>query len=170
MEREDPGPTKFAAGSRLPGNPRKDRYEKGRHHGDEVRHDVDRKGELAGQGDEEDLSAARHARVAEQAATEDGAVRDEPGERAGALAPPGDQQREDEQGVEKGRRRRSRRTAMPTCPSGERTRAARASLLHRSRRVAEEGRRRRGASRIPARRVFRARQIAHARRVDREIV
>jgi hypothetical protein len=35
MEREDPGPTNFAAGSRLPGNPRKDRFEKGRHHADD---------------------------------------------------------------------------------------------------------------------------------------
>jgi hypothetical protein len=68
--------------------------------GDEVRHDVEGEREVAGERDEQRLLAARHAWVTEQAAAEDNAVGDEASERTGALAPTGDDEREDERGVE----------------------------------------------------------------------
>jgi hypothetical protein len=68
--------------------------------GDEVRHEIEGEREVARQRKEQRLLAAGHARVTEQSAAEDDAVWDEAGERAGALAPAGDDEREDGGGVQ----------------------------------------------------------------------
>ncbi len=71
---------------------------------DEVGHEVKRKCEIAGKRDQESLLPPWDARVAEQPATEDDAVGNEPGERAGALAPAGEHQHNDEECIEEDER------------------------------------------------------------------
>jgi len=63
---------------------------------DEVGHKVKRKREIPSKRDQEGLLPPWDARVAKHATTEDHAVGNEPGERAGALAPAGDHQHHDE--------------------------------------------------------------------------
>jgi hypothetical protein len=65
---------------------------------DEVRHEIEGQREVARQR-EERLPPAGHARVAEQPTTEDDAVGDEAGERAGALASADDDESENKRGV-----------------------------------------------------------------------
>ncbi len=67
---------------------------------DEVGYEVKWKREIAGKRDQQSLLPPWYARVAEQPAAEDDAVGDETGERAGALAPTGDDQHHHEQCVE----------------------------------------------------------------------
>jgi hypothetical protein len=67
--------------------------------GDEVRREIEGEREVARQRNEQRLLTTRHARVTEQSAAEDDAVWDEAGERAGALAPAGDDEREDDRDV-----------------------------------------------------------------------
>src|SRR5918994_1929088 len=68
--------------------------------GDEVGYEVEGEGEIAGQHDEERFLPPWHAWIAEQAAAENNAVGDEAGERAGALLPTGDREREHERRVQ----------------------------------------------------------------------
>src|SRR5205085_10516654 len=63
---------------------------------DEVRHEVERYGEVDEQERECDLRPPRHARVAEEPAEQDDAVGDERGRLAGVLPASGDEEREDE--------------------------------------------------------------------------
>ena len=67
---------------------------------DEVRYEVERQREVTGKADETCLLAPWHPRVAKQAAAENHAVRNQPGERPGALAAAGEHERHDEHGVE----------------------------------------------------------------------
>ena len=67
--------------------------------GNEVRNEVERKREVAGQRDEQDLLAARYPRVTEKPAAKNNAVGNEAGERAGAFAPAGDGESENENAV-----------------------------------------------------------------------
>jgi hypothetical protein len=64
---------------------------------DEVGYEVKREREVGGKRDQQSLLPPRHARVAEQPATEDHAVGDESGERAGGLATPSAEQHNDEE-------------------------------------------------------------------------
>jgi hypothetical protein len=68
--------------------------------GNEIGHEVERQREVTRERDEESLLPPWDARVAKQAAAEDDAVRNEPGERPGPLGPACDYQRNDEQHVE----------------------------------------------------------------------
>jgi hypothetical protein len=71
---------------------------------DEVRHEIEGEREVAREGNEQRLLPARHARVAEQSAAEDDAVWDEASESPGAFASAGDDESEDERGVEQEKR------------------------------------------------------------------
>ena len=68
--------------------------------GNEIGHEVERQREVTRERNEESLLPTWDARVAKQAAAEDDAVRNEPGERPRALGPACDYQRGDEQYVE----------------------------------------------------------------------
>jgi integrase len=65
----------------------------------EVRHQVEGEREVARERNDQRLLPARHARVAEQSAAEDDAVRDEPSKGTGALASSRDDESEDERRV-----------------------------------------------------------------------
>jgi hypothetical protein len=67
---------------------------------DEVGYEVKWKREVSRECEQERLLPPRDAGVAEQAAAEDDAVGNEPGERPGALAPAGDHESDDEQRIE----------------------------------------------------------------------
>jgi iron complex transport system substrate-binding protein len=67
---------------------------------DEVRDEVERQREVAGERDQEGLVPARHPRISQQAAAQDHAVRDELGAGAGALAPAGDHQSDHDRRIE----------------------------------------------------------------------
>jgi hypothetical protein len=79
----------------------------------EVGNELRPKCEVASKRDWKSLLPPWEARVAKQAATEDDAIGDEPGERAGALATPGDDEHRDEQCVRDGERGESDEKPVP---------------------------------------------------------
>ena len=66
----------------------------------EVGYQVERKREIPGQRNEQQLLASWHTGVAEEAAAEDDAIGDEAGERPSAFASAGDHERKHEQGID----------------------------------------------------------------------
>lgn len=64
--------------------------------GNEVGHEVEGKGEVPQQADEQKLSPPGNARITQQPVDEDGAVRDESSQRARLFPPPGGEENEDE--------------------------------------------------------------------------
>jgi hypothetical protein len=88
---------------------------------DEVGHEVKRKYEIPGKCDQESFLSPWDARVAQQAAAEDHAVGDEPGERSGAFAPAGDDQHHDEHYIEEDKRGESHEKPAPQTHSARLT-------------------------------------------------